>query len=214
MLPISHDELVYGKRSPLSKMPGDQWQQFANARAFLAYMFMHPGKKLLFMGTDIGDYDEWNSARAIPWEVLEYPLHASLQFFVQELNRFYRAQPALYQVDFDYTGFEWIDIGDVEKSALSFLRRAADGTDFIVIVCNFTPVPRLSYDVGVPEAGFYDEIFNSDAAIFGGSDLGNYGGVPSREGVRHNRPCHITITLPPLAVVAFRLRVRLDDAST
>jgi 1,4-alpha-glucan branching enzyme len=206
VLPISHDELVYGKRSLLSKMPGDQWQQFANVRAFLSYMFMHPGKKLLFMGTDIGDYDEWNSARSVPWEVLEYPLHASLQFFVQELNRFYRAHPALYEVDFDYTGFEWIDIADVEKSCICFLRRAANRNEYIVIACNFTPVPRMGYEVGVPDAGYYDEIFNSDAAIFGGSDLGNYGGVPSLEGKRHNRASHIKITLPPLAVVAFRRR--------
>jgi 1,4-alpha-glucan branching enzyme len=169
-------------------------------------MFMHPGKKLLFMGCDIGDYEEWNSAASVPWEVLEYPLHASLQFFVQELNRLYRSQPALYQVDFDYSGFEWIDIADVEKSTISFLRRASNRDDFVVIACNFTPVPRLNYDVGVPEPGHYEEVFNSDAAIFGGSNLGNYGGVPSREGKRHNRPCHIQITLPPLAVVVFRLR--------
>ena len=206
LLPISHDELVYGKRSLLSKMPGDQWQQFANVRAFLSYMFLHPGKKLLFMGCDIGDYNEWDSTRGIPWEVLEFPLHASLQLFVQELNRLYRAQPALYQIDFDYRGFEWIDFGDAEKSTISFLRRATDSEDCIVVACNFTPVPRLSYDIGVPGEGFYEEILNSDAGMFGGSNLGNSGGVGSLPGARHGRPCHITITLPPLGVVAFRRR--------
>jgi 1,4-alpha-glucan branching enzyme len=204
VLPVSHDEVVHGKRSVLSKMPGDEWQRFANVRAFLAYMYAHPGKKLLFMGTDIGDYQEWNNDGSVPWEVLQYPLHAGLQSLVRELNSLYRSQPALYQVDFDYTGFEWIDIGDVENSVISFLRRAADPADCIVFACNFTPVPRRDYAIGVPEIGYYREILNTDAAIFGGSNMGNFPGVSSLDKKHHGRPCSISITLPPLAVVAFK----------
>jgi 1,4-alpha-glucan branching enzyme len=204
VLPISHDEVVYGKRSLLSKMPGDEWQRFANVRAFLAYMYGHPGKKLLFMGTDVGDYQEWDNDGSVPWEVLQYPMHAGLQSLVRELNRLYRAQPALYQVDFDYTGFEWIDIADVEKSVISFLRRAEDPAECVVFVCNFTPVPRDKYMVGVPAAGHYLEILNTDAAIFGGSNVGNPMGATSVSERSHGRPYSISITLPPLAVVAFK----------
>jgi 1,4-alpha-glucan branching enzyme len=204
VLPISHDEVVYGKRSLLSKMPGDQWQQFANNRAFLAYMYGHPGKKLLFMGTDIGDYEEWNHDAAVPWEVLQYPLHAGLQLLVRELNRIYRAEPALHEVDFDYRGFEWIDIADVENSAISFLRRAADPSDCVVFACNFTPVPRYGYKIGVPEPGYYREILNTDSEMFGGSNMGNGGGVMSSDKPAHGRPASLAITLPPLAVVAFK----------
>jgi 1,4-alpha-glucan branching enzyme len=204
VLPISHDEVVYGKRSVLSKMPGDEWQKFANVRAFLAYMYGHPGKKLLFMGTDIGDYQEWNHDAAVPWEVLQYPIHAELQSFVKDLNRLYRSSPALYEVDFDYTGFEWIDIADVENSCISFLRRALDPTDCIIFACNFTPVPRKNYKVGVPVPGYYREILNSDSVHYGGSNMGNEGGVTAANTKSHGRPCMISITLPPLAVVAFQ----------
>jgi 1,4-alpha-glucan branching enzyme len=204
VLPISHDEVVYGKRSLLSKMPGDQWQKFANVRAFLAYMYAHPGKKLLFMGCDIGDYLEWNYHTQVPWELLQFPIHAAFQSFVKELNRLYREEPALYEVDFDYTGFEWIDIADVESSVISFIRRAANRDEYIVFACNFTPVPRHNYEIGVPEMGFYREILNTDAAQFGGSNMGNRGGVMAKEKQRHHRPCNISITLPPLAVVAFK----------
>jgi 1,4-alpha-glucan branching enzyme len=206
VLPISHDEVVYGKRSVLSKMPGDDWRKFANVRAFLAYMYAHPGKKLLFMGTDIGDYQEWDYASTVPWDVLQYPIHAGLQSFVRDLNRLYRASPALYQVDFDHTGFEWIDIADVDQSAISFLRRASNPSDYIVFACNFTPVPRLNYLVGVPEPGYFQEILNSDSAYYGGSNMGNGGGVMASEKGTHGRPCTIAITLPPLAVVAFKCR--------
>jgi 1,4-alpha-glucan branching enzyme len=204
VLPISHDEVVYGKRSLLSKMPGDDWQKFANVRAFLAYMYAHPGKKLLFMGTDIGDYQEWNHDDSVPWHVLQYPAHAGLQRFVRELNDLYRSHPALYEVDFTHTGFEWIDISDVEKSVISFVRRAADPTDYIVFVCNFTPVPRYNYAIGVADPGYYQEILNSDAERYGGSNVGNAGGVMSSTASRHGRRNSISITLPPLAVVAFR----------
>jgi 1,4-alpha-glucan branching enzyme len=204
VLPISHDEVVYGKRSVLSKMPGDEWQRFANVRAFLAYMYAHPGKKLLFMGTEIADYDEWNHDVSIPWEVLQYPLHAGVQTLVRELNRIYRAEPALYQVDFDYTGFEWIDISDIENSVISFLRRGSDPNECIIFACNFTPVPREKYIIGVPQPGFYREILNTDSALFGGTNMGNSGGLMAKEQPSHGRPCRLSITLPPLAVVAFK----------
>jgi len=204
VLPISHDEIVYGKRSLLSKMPGDEWQKFANVRAFLAYMFAHPGKKLLFMGNDIADYNEWDHNVSVPWRLLQFPLHAGVQAFVRELNRLYREEPALHQVDFEYSGFEWIDFSDVEKSIISFLRRAEKPGDDLIFACNFTPVPRMNYRIGVPEAGFYREVLNSDAAVFGGSNMGNLGGVAAEPVKAHRRPCSIAITLPPLGVVAFK----------
>jgi 1,4-alpha-glucan branching enzyme len=204
LLPISHDEVVYGKRSLIGKMPGDQWQKFANARAFLGYMFTHPGKKLLFMGSDIGTYDEWDSSGSVPWDLLRFPIHDGLRAYVRELNRIYREEPALHQVDAEYTGFEWIDFSDVDQSSISFLRRGTNQNEFVVVACNFTPVPREKYTIGVPEPGFYREILNSDAAMFGGSNLGNAGGVTAVDTPGHGRPCTITITLPPLAVVAFR----------
>ena len=206
VLPISHDEVVHGKGSLLGKMPGDEWRQFANVRAFLAYMWAHPGKKLLFMGQDIGQREEWNHDVGVRWDVLEFAFHAKLQALVRELNRLYRASPALYQVDFHHSGFEWVDFHDWENSVIAFLRRAEDPKDFLLFCCNFTPVERKLYEFGVPEAGFYEEILNTDSELFGGSNLGNGGLVSSRPIARHNRPNSISITLPPLAVVAFRKR--------
>jgi 1,4-alpha-glucan branching enzyme len=206
VLPISHDEVVYGKRSLLNKMPGDEWRQFANARAFLAFMWAHPGKKLLFMGQEIGQREEWNHDRGIRWELLEFDPHRKLQALVRELNRIYRANPALYEVDFHYRGFEWVDFHDSENSIIAFLRRAEDPKDSILFCCNFTPVPRQGYELGVPEEGFYEEILNTDSELFGGSNTGNGGVVSSRPKPRHNRPHSIAITVPPLAVVAFRRR--------
>ena len=204
VLPISHDEVVYGKHSLLSKMPGDMWQKFANVRAFLAYMYAHPGKKLLFMGSEIGDWNEWNSNASLPWNLLQYPLHSGLQLFVQELNDFYRAQAPVYEVDFSHTGFEWIDFSDVEKSVIAFIRQGAERSNYIVFVCNFTPEPRYDYSIGVPEAGYYKELLNSDAERFGGSNMGNAGGVMATDKAAHNRPFSINITLPPLALLAFQ----------
>jgi 1,4-alpha-glucan branching enzyme len=206
VLPISHDEVVHGKGSLLSKMPGDEWQRFANVRAFLAYMYTHPGKKLLFMGSEIGQYEEWNSASAIPWELLQFDYHRKLQNFARELNQFYRQNRALYEVDFHYSGFEWIDFHDVENSVIAFVRRATDPNDFLLLCCNFTPVVRKGYDFGVPAAGIYDEIFNTDAERFGGGNVINAGGIQSRPVDRHGRQNSISITLPPLAVVALRRR--------
>jgi 1,4-alpha-glucan branching enzyme len=206
VLPISHDEVVYGKRSLLSRMPGDEWRQFANVRAFLAYMWTHPGKKLLFMGQEIGQREEWNHDSSVPWYVLEFEPHRKLQSLARELNRIYRENPALYEVDFHYSGFEWIDFHDAESSIIAFLRRAEDPKDFLVFCCNFTPVPRKGYEFGVPEEGFYEEILNTDSELFGGTNLGNGGMVSSRPVPKHDRQHSISVTLPPLAVVGFRKR--------
>jgi 1,4-alpha-glucan branching enzyme len=206
VLPISHDEVVHGKGSLVGKMPGDEWRMFANARAFLAYMWAHPGKKLLFMGQDIGQREEWNSAASVRWELLEFDIHRKLQGLMRELNRFYRSNPALYEVDFHYAGFEWVDFHDWESSVIAFLRRAEDPKDFLLFCCNFTPVARHGYEFGVPEEGFYEEVLNTDSEMFGGSNLGNGGLVSSRPVPKHNREHSIAVTLPPLAVVAFRKR--------
>lgn len=206
VLPISHDEVVHGKGSLLGKMPGDEWQRFANARAFLAYMYAHPGKKLLFQGQEIGQYEEWNCETGTRWELLAFDYHRKLQALMKELNRLYRSEPALYQVDFHWSGFEWVDIHDVEGSVISFVRRAEDPKDFLLFVCNFTPVTRHLYRVGAPEAGFYDELLNTDSGIFGGSNVGNGGMVSSEPVACHQREQSLSITLPPLAVIAFKWR--------
>jgi 1,4-alpha-glucan branching enzyme len=206
VLPISHDEVVHGKGSLIYKMPGDEWRQFANVRSFLAFMWTHPGKKLLFMGQEIGQREEWNHNTGLRWELLEFEPHRKLQALARELNRLYRENPALYQVDFHYSGFEWVDFHDWENSIISFLRRAEDPQDFLLICCNFTPVVRKRYEIGVPEEGFYQEILNTDSELFGGSNLGNGGLVTSRPIPKHDRPYSISVTLPPLAVVMFRKR--------
>ena len=194
------------KGSLLNKMPGDEWRQFANARAFLAYMWAHPGKKLLFMGQEFGQREEWNHNTGLRWELLEFDPHRKLQAMVRELNRVYRSNPAMYQVDFNYTGFEWVDFHDVENSIIAFLRRAEDPADAILFCCNFTPMPRKGYEFGVPEEGFYEEILNTDSEQFGGTNMGNGGVVSSRPNPRHNRKHSIAVTLPPLSVVAFKKR--------
>jgi 1,4-alpha-glucan branching enzyme len=206
VLPISHDEVVHGKGSLLNRMPGDEWRQFANVRAFLAYMWGHPGKKLLFMGQEIGQREEWNHNTGIRWELLEFDCHRKLQTLVRELNRLYRASPALHQVDFHYSGFEWVDFHDWESSIIAFLRRAEDPNDWLLFCCNFTPVPRQGYEFGVPEEGFYEEVLNTDSEMFGGSNMGNGGMVSSRPIPKHNRKHSIAVTLPPLSVIAFRKR--------
>jgi 1,4-alpha-glucan branching enzyme len=206
VLPISHDEVVHGKRSLIGKMPGDEWRRFANVRSFLAYMYAHPGKKLLFMGSEIGQYEEWDNNAGVRWELLQFDYHRKLQFFVRKLNEFYRAHPALYEVDFHYTGFEWVDFRDVESSVIAFIRRAQDPQDFLLFCCNFTPVVREKYEFGVPEEGFYEEVLNTDSEAFGGSNVGNGGMVSSRPIPRHDRKHSIAVTLPPSAVVAFKKR--------
>ncbi len=204
VLPISHDEVVYGKRALLNKMPGDEWQRFANARAFLSYMYGHPGKKLLFMGSEFGQTAEWNSEGEVEWWLLDYEVHRKLQFFCGALNRLYRSEPALCEVDFQWWGFEWIDFHDAENSIIAFVRRAKRREDYLVFVCNFTPKPHLSYRLGMPEAGLHREIFNSDAEMFGGSNMGNGGFVMAEAVPSHGREASANIVIPPLGVVVLK----------
>ena len=204
ILPLSHDEVVHGKGSLRNKMPGDEWQRFANLRLLYGYMYGQPGKKLLFMGGEFGQWNEWCHDESLHWHLLEHEPHRHLQRYVQDLNRFYRSQPAFYEMDFHHTGFEWIDFHDWEHSVVCFLRRAKNPEDFLVFACNFTPVPRHGYRIGVPEAGYYRELFNSDSAFYGGSNLGNGGGVLAEAQPCHGRPCSLRLTLPPLAVVVLK----------
>jgi 1,4-alpha-glucan branching enzyme len=204
VLPLSHDEVVHGKGALLAKMPGDYWQQFANLRLLYGYMYAHPGKKLLFMSAEIGQWNEWNAHHEMEWVLLYFESHRRLQDYMKALNHLYTAEPALHQVDFSWEGFQWIDIHDVDNSILTFLRRARDPNDQIVVIANFTPVPREGYRVGVPKPGFYREILNSDAAGFGGSNMGNAGGLPSDELPWQGQPHSILVTVPPLAVVYFK----------
>ncbi len=206
VLPISHDEVVYGKRSLLAKMPGDEWQRFANVRAFLSYMYAHPGKKLLFMGSEIGAPWEWNNDGSVPWDMLQYEYHRKLQFFVSELNALYKREPSMYEVDFHYSGFDWVDFHDADNSVVAFERRASNPENSLIFCCNFTPVPRMKYRFGVNEGGVYDEIFNSDAEIFGGSNMGNGGFVTAEAAEHHGKAHSIVLTLPPLAVLVFKRR--------
>jgi 1,4-alpha-glucan branching enzyme len=203
-LPLSHDEVVYGKSSLLGKMPGDDWQKFANLRLLLGYMYAQSGKKLLFMGGEFGQWREWVHDESLEWHLLQDLPHSGLQHWVSDLNRFYRNQPALYQVDFDQAGFEWIDCNDVEHSVVSLLRRGRSPDDSVVIVCNFTPSTHFKYSIGVPQAGLWRELLNSDAAEYGGSGKGNMGGVEAAPIPLHGRPYCITFTLPPLAAVFFK----------
>jgi 1,4-alpha-glucan branching enzyme len=205
ILPLSHDEVVHGKKSLLEKMPGDDWRKFANLRLLLAYMYAQPGKKLLFMGGEFGQRDEWTHDRSLDWHLLQYPPHQGLQRCVMDLNRLYRDEPALHELDNHPAGFEWIDCHDADSSVISFLRNAADprhGT--LLVVCNFTPVPRQNYLVGVPYHGFWREVLNSDAAIYGGSGCGNLGGLQAGSAGIHGRPHSLSLTLPPLAALFLR----------
>jgi 1,4-alpha-glucan branching enzyme len=201
VLALSHDEVVHGKRTLLDKMPGDLWQRFANLRLLYGYMYGHPGKKMLFMGGEFGQWREWNHDTSLDWHLCEYAPHRGLRRLIKDLNRLYREEPALHEVDFDWTGFQWIDFHDADNSVIVFLRKAHDQREAIVCVCNFTPVLRQGYRIGVPEGGWYREIFNSDAADYGGSNAGNCGGVSSVESPCHGLPHSLTLTLPPLAVL-------------
>jgi 1,4-alpha-glucan branching enzyme len=203
-LPLSHDEVVHGKGSLLSKMPGDAWQKSANLRVLLGYMYAQPGKKLLFMGCEFGQLREWNHDDSLDWYLLGYPLHADLRRWVQDLNRFYRSEPALWEVDFAPPGFEWVDCSDVEHSVVSLMRRDRSGSSVILAVCNFTPLPRLKYRVGAPRGGFWREVLNSDAKEYGGSGQGNLGGLEASPSPCHGRPYSLELTLPPLGAVFFK----------
>jgi alpha-1,4-glucan:alpha-1,4-glucan 6-glycosyltransferase len=201
VLPLSHDEVVHGKGSLLGKMPGDRWQKFANLRAYYAFMFTHPGKKLLFMGAEFGQEREWNHDASLDWHLLDDPLHAGVQQLMKDLNHLYRGVPALHQLDCDPAGFEWIDCTDWEKSVISYLRRGLEPGDVAVVVCNFTPVVRAGYRVGVPRGGLYLERLNTDAALYGGSNVGNAGAVMAADTPCHGRPFSLDLNLPPLGVV-------------
>jgi 1,4-alpha-glucan branching enzyme len=201
VLPLSHDEVVHGKGSLLAKMPGDCWQKFANLRLLYGYMFAQPGKKLLFMGGEWGQGREWSHEHSLDWHQMNYPQHAGVQQWLADLNRLYRAEPALYEQDCKPQGFEWIDCNDSAASVISFLRKAASSTETILVLCNFTPVPRLEYQVGVPFGGYWKELLNSDAAIYGGSGVGNLGGVEATPESWHGQPYSVKIALPPLATV-------------
>ena len=200
MLPFSHDEVVHGKGSMLNKMPGDEWQRFANLRTLYGYMYTHPGKKLLFMGTEFGQGLEWNSAGVLDWYVLQFPLHSGLQLLVKDLNHLYRRHPALHGNEFDWQGFEWIDCHDSQQSILSFLRKAGD--EFLVVIVNFTPVPRHNYRIGVPRQCGYREVLNSDSHFYGGSNLGNgQEQLHAEPWPWMNRPYSLSVTVPPLATI-------------
>ncbi len=203
VLPLSHDEVVYGKGSLLEKMPGDDWQKFANLRALFGYMYAQPGKKLLFMGGEFGQRREWNHDAALDWDLPDDPPHGGLQRWVADLNRFYRSEPALHELDCDPRGFEWIDCGDADSSVVSLIRRGQSTPAIVLAACNFTPVPRAHYRIGAPRGGFWREALNSDAEFYGGSGLGNAGGAEAEPTPQHGRPFSLSLTLPPLSVVFF-----------
>jgi 1,4-alpha-glucan branching enzyme len=203
VLSLSHDEVVHLKGSLLSRMPGDDWQKRANLRLLLGYQHAQPGKKLLFMGGEFGQWREWNHDTELDWVLLQDPTHEGLRRYVADLNRFHRSEPAMHELDCDPAGFEWIDCNDSQQSIVTLLRKAATSTRTVVVACNFTPVPRPGYRIGVPFAGFWEEALNGDAEIYGGSGLGNMGGVAAEEVPAHGRTHSIEVVLPPLALVAF-----------
>ena len=204
VLPLSHDEVVHGKGSMLGKMPGDEWQKFANLRAYYGFMWSYSGKKLLFMGNDFGQWQEWNHDQGLEWDALNAPMHAGLKRYVRDLNLVYRNEPALFENDFEWDGFSWIDANDAENSVLSFVRLAEDKNNFLIIICNFTPVVRKNYVVGVPAEGRYKVLINSDLEIYGGSGVHGNEAVHSREEPAHGRPCSLELTLPPLATMILK----------
>jgi 1,4-alpha-glucan branching enzyme len=206
VLPLSHDEVVHGKGSLLDQMPGDLWQRFANLRLLYSYMWCHPGKKLLFMGGEFGQWHEWNFDESLQWHLLQYESHQSVKRTVADLNALVRREKPLHELDFDGAGFEWIDCHNWQDSVLAFVRRAADPDDFLVVCCNFTPVPRHGYRLGVPRGGLYDEIFNGDSAFYGGGNLGNGGAILAEPVPHHGREHSLALTLPPLAAIVLKPR--------
>jgi 1,4-alpha-glucan branching enzyme len=204
VLPFSHDEVVYGKGSMLRKMPGDEWQKFASLRLLYGFMFGHPGKKLLFMGDEFGQWSEWNHDASLDWHLLERPFHAGLRRWVRDLNTLYRGRAALNELDFEAAGFEWVDCKDFQRSVISFLRRGRNPDDQLMFVCNFTPVVRQNYRIGVSQDGCWKEILNSDAPLYGGSGQGNFGGLSAAPLPIHGRPFSLNMLLPPLGMVVFQ----------
>ncbi|MDE2293220.1 MAG: 1,4-alpha-glucan branching enzyme, partial [Elusimicrobia bacterium] len=207
MLPLSHDEVVHGKGSILRRMPGDDWQKFANLRALYAYQWAMPGKKLLFMGCEFGQWDEWSHEKSLDWHLLAFPPHQGVKRLLADLNARYKAEPALHQLDCDPAGFEWVDANDADDSVLSFLRLAKGGREAVLCVFNMTPIVRHGYRVGVPWGGRWQELVNTDAAEYGGSGVGNEGGRDAQQVSQHGRPCSLELTLPPLSALFFKGRL-------
>ncbi|HKI46321.1 MAG TPA: 1,4-alpha-glucan branching protein GlgB [Balneolales bacterium] len=203
ILPFSHDEVVHMKRSMLGKMPGDDWQKFANLRLLYTYMYMHPGKKLLFMGGEFGQWSEWNCMWQLEWNLLQYERHIGLQALVRELNELYKSEPSMHEVDYEWSGFQWIDFSDADHSIISFIRYGKNKNDFVIGIFNFTPVVHENYNIGVPLEGRYREVFNSDVTKYGGSNMYN-SEIVGQNGAWHNQPCHISVTLPPLAGIILK----------
>jgi 1,4-alpha-glucan branching enzyme len=204
VLPLSHDEVVHGKGSLLNKMPGDEWQKFANLRLLFAYMYAQPGKKLLFMGDEFGQGNEWSHDRSLDWWLLQFPVHRGLQGWLRDLNHLFRGEKALHELDSDPAGFEWVDCNDAPMSVVSLLRKGKSPKDVLLVACNFTPVPRLKYRVGVPMSGWWKELLNSDGREYAGSGVGNGGGAMAKAEEQHGRRYSLELTLPPLAAVFFR----------
>ncbi len=205
MLALSHDEVVHGKKNIIGKMPGDNWQKLANVRCLFAFMFAHPGKKTMFMSMEFGQWTEWNDWADLDWSLLQFEPHQQLKTFFRNLNQLYRSEPSLYTQDFEEPGFEWIDCSDNRHSVVSFIRRDKDSEDFVVAICNFTPQPHSHYRIGVPEPGFYTELFNSDAREYGGSNMGNLGGKWTESWSMHNQEDSLDLCLPPLGVLVLKL---------
>ena len=206
VLPFSHDEVVHGKGSLLDQVPGDLWQKFANLRLLYTYLWTHPGKKLLFMGSEFGQWLEWNFDASLQWDLLQWESHQGLKKCVADLNRLYRGEKALHRFDFDGRGFEWIDCHNYEESTFSYIRKAEDPDDFVVVCLNFTPVPRIRHRLGVPKLAWYDEVFNSDSMYYAGSNMGNGAGIPAEDTSAHGRPASLLVTLPPLGAVVLKPR--------
>ncbi len=204
VLSLSHDEVVHGKGSLIGKMPGDPWQKFANLRVLYSYMYAQPGKKLLFMGSEFGQWKEWDFTQSLDWNLIDWPLHKGLQRLVAELNRIYKTETAFHEVEFGWEGFEWLEANDAENSVLTWIRKSRDCSEFIIAVFNFTPIPRYNYRVGAPFEGVWAEIFNSDAKDFGGSGHGNFGGLETVPAEWQGRPFLLNVTIPPLGGVYFK----------
>jgi 1,4-alpha-glucan branching enzyme len=205
MLPLSHDEVVYGKRSLLDKMPGDRWQKFANLRALFAYMWARPGKKTLFMGGEFGQWREWNHDTSLDWHLLDEADHRGVHNLMRDLNRIYRAEPALWEADHQAAGFQWIDANNTDENVIAFMRIAPSSGRKLICVCNFAPIVRTGYRIGVPVPGLYREIMNSDSTNYGGSNQGNRGSVTAEQVSWHGLPQSLSLTLPPLATVWFEV---------
>jgi len=206
VLPLSHDEVVHGKKSLLGRMPGDHWQRFANLRAYYAFMWTHPGKKLIFMGCEFGQEREWNHDRGLDWYLLDNPMHVGVQRMLCDLNHLYRDVPALHARDCSPDGFAWTVMDDREQSVFAFSRFGAEGDAPVLVVCNLTPVPRHGYRIGVPREGAWQEVFNSDAGLYGGSNVGNYGGSHTENDPSHGHACSVRIVLPPLSVIVLKAK--------